>query len=388
MTPSATLPGLPQNVFAHTLFDGEHMRDKVLVTLVGGLISAVNNIKAPPAGAIVLPEDAILAPGLIDLQVNGGGGALLNNAPTADTVRTMLTAHRARGTTGMLPTLITDHPDRLHDLAAAAPEIARIGGVLGVHLEGPFLNRARKGVHPAEFIRMPQHADLDTIVAIRKHLPVLITLAPECVAAGFILQLVKAGIIVSIGHSDATAEQVTAACDEGATGITHLFNAMSQISGRAPGVVGAAFDDARLTAGIICDSLHVASSNVRTAIKAMGPDRLALVTDAMPTVGSGNSTFDLHGRTITLTSGRLTAPDGTLAGAHLGMLDAVRMAKEMTGGSLGDALIMASRTPARFLGLSDSRGRIAPGFAADLITISKDVRLLGSWIGGQPVSIA
>jgi N-acetylglucosamine-6-phosphate deacetylase len=363
-------------VVAQRLFDGEHWLGKSCVSVQAGLIAGVT---AAHAGAAV--DVALLAPGFIDLQVNGGGGALLNDAPTAATVRTMLAAHRGHGTTGILPTMITDHPDRLQALAASATEIAALPGVLGLHLEGPFLNPARKGVHPAAFIRQPTEADVAAITTMTRVLPVLVTLAPECVPAGFIAQLVALGVRVAIGHSDATAEQVAAACDAGATAVTHLYNAMSQLTARAPGVVGAAFDDARLTAGIICDGLHVAPANLRIAFRLMGRDRLALVTDAMPSLGGG-ATFTLHGRTITLAEGRLTAPDGTLAGAHLGMDAAVRHAQTMLGATLEDALVMAARTPARMLGLDATHGRIAAGFAADLVALTEEGAIAATWVAG------
>jgi N-acetylglucosamine-6-phosphate deacetylase len=369
-------------IYAPRLFDGGQFRERVVVQISGGRIVASVAADRPPPDAHILPADTILAPGFIDLQVNGGGGALLNGAPTAATVHTMLAAHRAHGTTGFLPTLITDHSERLHDLAASAAEIAQIPGVLGVHLEGPFLNLLRRGVHPPQFIRAPQPNDLKAIQSLARVLPVLVTLAPECVPPGFIRQLVALGVRVAIGHSDATAEQAAAACEEGATGITHLYNAMSQLTGRAPGVVGTAFDDARLTAGIIADGLHVSPANLRTALKAMGPNRLALVTDAMPSLGAVAPAFQLHGRAITLANGKLTAPDGTLAGAHLGMLEAVRNATTLMGATLADALAMASRVPAGFLGLSGTRGHIAPGYVADLVAFTETFELVGNWIGG------
>ncbi len=385
-----SMPAQPSTsaIYAPRVFDGTRFHAQAVVRIADGRIVSMRSGGAPPTEADVLPDGTILAPGLIDLQVNGGGGALLNEAPTAATVRTMLAAHRAHGTTGFLPTLITDHPDRLHDLVASAPEMAQIPGVLGVHLEGPFLNPLRKGVHPAEFIRAPRIDDLAAIAQLAKHLRVLVTLAPECVPTGVIERLVALGVHISIGHSDAPAEQALAACDAGARGVTHLFNAMSQLTPRAPGVVGAAFDDARLTAGIIADGLHVTPANLRTALKVMGPGRLALVTDAMPSLGAPAPSFKLHGRTITLAAGKLTAPDDTLAGAHLGMLEAVRNATTLMGASLGDALAMASRVPAAFLGAAASHGRIARGYAADMIAFTDDFTLLASWIGGKRLAAA
>ena len=218
----------------------------------------------------VLPEDTILAPGFIDVQVNGGGGVLLNDAPTAAAVQLMLRAHRASGTTGFLPTLITDRYEVLADLAAAAPAIATIPGVLGLHLEGPFINAKRNGVHPGQFIRLADARDWVAIEQIARHVRLLVTLAPECVAPRTIARLVALGAIVSIGHSDATAAEVKSALAEGATGVTHLFNAMSQISPRDPGVAGTAIDDARAISGLICDGIHVDPANMRTALRAAG----------------------------------------------------------------------------------------------------------------------
>lgn len=385
MMSTATPQASPHVIVAHRVFDGERWLGRSAISIVDGRIARVEATSAGPQEGYVVPDGAILAPGLIDVQVNGGGGALLNDTPDAATVRLMLAAHRAQGTVCFLPTLITDHPQTLQDLAAAALEIAQIPGVLGLHLEGPFLNLATKGVHPAEFIRVPLAADLAAIFDMAKVLPVLVTLAPECVPPGLIRQFVAAGIKVAIGHSNATAEQVRAACDDGATGVTHLYNAMSQLTGRAPGVVGTAFDDMRLISGIIADGLHVTPANLRTAFKVIGRDRLALVTDAMPTVGSASPVFNLQGRTITLIDGKLTAPDGGFSGAHLGMLEAVRNATAMMGATLEDALVMAARTPARLLGLETTHGRIAPGFAADLIAFTDEFRPLGAWIGGRAV---
>jgi N-acetylglucosamine-6-phosphate deacetylase len=211
----------------------------------------------------------------------------------------------------------------------------------------------------------------------------LVTLAPECVPQVVIDDLVQAGLRVAVGHSDATAAQVAQAADRGVTGVTHLFNAMSQLTGRAPGVVGAALDDERLFAGMICDGLHVDPLSLRLAFRCKGPDRLMLVTDAMPLVGSAQREFPLQGRRITLDGGRLTGPDGTLAGAHLTMMGAVRNAVEWLGIDLSDALAMASRTPAMFLGLGRELGAVVTGYRADLVAFNDRFDVIETWIGGQ-----
>ncbi|MGL4241088.1 MAG: N-acetylglucosamine-6-phosphate deacetylase, partial [Beijerinckiaceae bacterium] len=336
---------------------------------------------APGLPAIALPEDAILAPGFIDVQVNGGGGLLLNDDPSVGTIRAIAAAHRAFGTTGLLPTLITDAPEKLRQLAAAAPAAMAVPGVLGFHLEGPFLNPARKGIHPEQHIRPMMAEDEGLLVGLAAHGRSIVTLAPERMAAGRIRALAAAGMRVSLGHSDATAAEAAQAVAEGATGVTHLFNAMSQIAPRQPGLTGAALATDDLFAGIICDGHHVDADNLRIAFRAKGRDRLMLVTDAMPLVGTASDGFSLHGRPISLRDGRLQDAAGTLAGAHLTMFDAVRNAMRLMRLGIEDALIMASRTPAVFLGLDADLGAIRPGYRADLVAFTAD-KVIRTWIGG------
>jgi N-acetylglucosamine-6-phosphate deacetylase len=369
-------------IAAPQLFDGTAMRGPAQVTVSGGRIEAVSLGAGSSRGAIVLPDDAILAPGFIDVQVNGGGGVLLNDQPTEAGVRRIIEAHRKGGTTGCLPTLITDRADVLERLAAVATTLLQIPGVLGFHLEGPALNRARKGIHLESEIRLPIGPDLATLKSFGKHGRSIVTLAPECVPPALIRDLVGAGLRVSAGHSEATATQIKQAADCGVTGVTHLFNAMSQLTAREPGVVGAALDDERLFAGVICDGLHVDPSCLQIAVRCKGRDRLMLVTDAMPLVGTDSHEFLLQGRRITLEAGRLTGSDGTLAGAHLTMIEAVRSAVTTLGVELTDALTMASRTPATFLGLQSEFGSIAPGYRADLVAINRGLQVLETWVAG------
>jgi N-acetylglucosamine-6-phosphate deacetylase len=327
----------------------------------------------------------VLAPGFIDVQVNGGGGVLLNDDPSPAAIRRIVAAHRRFGTAGLLPTLITDTPALLARLAAGAAEAMTIPGVLGFHLEGPYINPARRGIHAATQIRTADAAALEALLPFARHGRSLVTLAPEGADAAFIRALAAAGLRVAAGHSEATAAAVTKAIEAGLTGVTHLFNAMSQMSARAPGLVGVALDDERLYAGLICDGLHVDPVNLRIAFKAKGRDRLMLVTDAMPSVGGAIDQFTLAGETIRLEAGSLRGPDGTLAGAHLDMMSAVRNAVGLMRVSLEDALIMAARTPAAFLGLDDRLGRIAPGYRADLVAfMPEDYRVVETWIGGDP----
>ncbi len=377
-------PRGPFTIAAPQLFDGTVMRGPALVRVSGGLIEDVSFEDAVPLGIPALPPDTILAPGFIDIQVNGGGGVLLNDDPTEACLRRIVEAHRRTGTTGCLPTLITDRTDVVERLAAVAPGSLQIPGVLGFHLEGPALNKARKGIHLESEIRVPNARDLAAMKSISDCGRSIVTLAPECVPPSLIDDLLGAGLRLSAGHSDATQAQIEQAADRGVTGVTHLFNAMSQLTAREPGVVGAALDDERLFAGIICDGLHVDPLSLRVAIRCKGPDRLMLITDAMPPVGTDLRHFLLQGRRITLQGARLTGSDGTLAGAHLTMMQAVRNAVALLGVGIADVLTMASRTPATFLGLESQLGTIAPGYRADLVAFSSKFEVIETWVAGRP----
>jgi N-acetylglucosamine-6-phosphate deacetylase len=371
-------------IAAQQIFDGADMRGPGSVRIADGWIESISFGAAQLRGSIQLPADAILAPGFIDIQVNGGGGVLLNDQPTEAGVRCIVEAHRKGGTTGCLPTLITDRTEVIEQLARAAQACLTIPGVLGFHLEGPALNRSRKGIHPLAEIRVPDRRDLAGMKSFGRHGRSLVTLAPECVPAPMVDELIGAGLRVAAGHSDATAAELRQAADRGVSGVTHLFNAMSQLNAREPGLVGAALEDDRLFAGLICDGIHVDRVALHVAFRCKGRDRLMLVTDAMPLVGTNQRHFMLQGRQISLHENRLTGPDGTLAGAHLTMIEAVRNAVALLDISLADALIMASRTPAAFLGLESELGRIAPGYRADLVAFSRDFDVVDTWIGGAP----
>lgn len=370
-------------IAAPQLFDGTSLRGASLVTVSGGLIESVSFGQVASPATVSLPADAILAPGFIDIQVNGGGGVLLNDEPTEEGVRRIVEAHRRTGTTGCLPTLISDCTDVIERLAAAAPASVQIPGVLGLHLEGPALNKARKGIHLESAIRAPSPRDLAAMQSIGSCGRSVVTVAPECVPPSLLDSLIEAGFRISAGHSEATAMQIRQSADGGLTGVTHLFNAMSQLSAREPGMVGAALDDERLFAGIICDGIHVDPVSLRIAMRCKGRNRLMLVTDAMPLIGTDQTDFLLQGRRITLQGDRLSGPDGTLAGAHLTMMQAVHRAVALLGLTLADALTMASRTPAAFLGLEAELGAIAPGYRADLVAFSSNFEVINTWVGGR-----
>ena len=372
-------------VLADRIFDGDgwHAKSAVLAR-EGRIVGVTSWAEVPPDWRQTrLPAGAFLAPGFIDLQVNGGGGVLLNDQPTADGMRAIARAHRRFGTTACLPTLITDTPDRMRSAIAAARSISGQGGILGLHLEGPFISPQRPGVHRTDRIVKPVAGDLEQLCELAGAGRSLVTLAPECVPAGFVRTLASSGVRVSIGHSEAPAAVVTQAVADGATGVTHLFNAMPPLSARDPGIIGTALAERRLTAGLIVDGIHVDPVSVQAAFAAKGSDRIALVTDAMPTVGASVDHFELVGRTIKLAGGRLTTEEGTLAGAHLDMASAVRNAVRLAKVSLEDALRAASLTPARFLGLDKERGALVAGVRADLVALTEDLRVVATWLDGE-----
>jgi N-acetylglucosamine-6-phosphate deacetylase len=365
-------PGGPEHfaIAAHRMFDGDAMCGPCVVEIADGRIFGVHGADGPlPDVALTrLADDAVLAPGFVDLQVNGGGGVLLNDAPNADGVARIAAAHLRFGTTSLLPTLITDSLETMQALLASARACLATRGVLGFHLEGPFINRERKGIHPARHIRAPAAADVEALLGFAAVGRSLVTLAPECVPPEMIEQLCAAGLRVAIGHSAASGAQALAAIGRGACCVTHLFNAMSQMTAREPGVVGVALAGEAVHAGIICDGIHVDPANVRAAWRAMGARRLFLVSDAMSSVGGSSDGFFLLERWISLRDGRLTDGDGTLAGAHLTMADAVAKATTLAGIPLEDALRMATSTPAACMGLGTEIGSIRPGLRADLVS--------------------
>jgi N-acetylglucosamine-6-phosphate deacetylase len=368
---------------APLLFDGEGFHAGRTVEIADGRIVALHVAGCAPDDlpCLALPEEAVLAPGFIDIQVNGGGDALLNDDPSPGTIRRILAAHRRFGTTGLLPTLITDTREKMARLAACGAEACALPGVLGFHLEGPFINPSRKGAHAAAHIRLPEAEDAALLARFGAFGRSMVTLAPERLDPAFLEALRRAGLRIAVGHSMATADEAITAIGHGVSAVTHLFNAMPPLAARMPGIIGAAMADERLMAGVIADGLHVDPVALKAAFRAMGAARLILVSDAMPTLGGERGHFRLDGRMIRLVEGRLTDEAGTLAGAHLGMIDAVHNAVAMMGASLGEALVMASRMPARFLGLEDELGRIAPGYRASL-TAFRGRDILATWIDG------
>lgn len=324
-----------------------------------------------------------LVPGFIDCQVNGGGGVLFNAAPDVATIRRIGAAHRRFGTTGFLPTLISDDTAVMRAAIEAVAEALRehAPGVLGIHLEGPFLAPERKGVHDATRFRAPDAALIDLIASLGPG-RTLLTVAPERVSPEVIAQLTARGVIVSLGHTAATYAVTRAAFDAGARGVTHLYNAMSPLQSREPGVVGAALEDARSWCGLVLDGEHVHPAAARIALAAKPRGKLMLVTDAMPPVGSDATSFELYGERIEVRDGVLRNQAGALAGSCLDMASAVRNAVRLLGVGLDEAVRMASTYPATFLGREQTIGAIAAGKRADFVVLNEDLSVHQVWIGG------
>jgi N-acetylglucosamine-6-phosphate deacetylase len=331
----------------------------------------------------------LIVPGFVDLQVNGGGGLMINDRPDVDTIRTICAAHAPFGTTALLVTLITDTPDVSAATIAAGHEAARqkVPGFLGLHLEGPHLAVSRKGAHDPALIRPMSDDDEAKLIAARSGLPALLTtVAPETVGPERIEALANAGIVVSLGHSDASYRLATSAAEAGASMVTHLFNAMSQLGNREPGLVGAALNIGSLNCGLIADGIHVDPATIAIALLGKrGPAKIFLVTDAMATIGTDMTSFPLNGRTIYRKDGRLTLADGTLAGADLDMISAVRFMRRTIGLELGEALRMASLYAAEAMGVAERHGRLRRGTAADIVHLTDDLDVRSVWIAGERV---
>lgn len=368
------------------VFTGEHWLTDHAVIIENEIIRAICPISSLPetVDRTVDLQNYRLLPGLIDTQVNGGGGLLFNDAPTVATLRTMGEAHRRYGTTGFLPTLISDDLEVVEQAIAAVHQaiIEKIPGVLGIHIEGPFLNPARKGVHNAEKFRLLDDAAFALLTSLKRG-KTLVTLAPELTTPEMIQRLGNAGIIVAAGHSAANYEQTRIALNAGVKSFTHLFNAMTPFTGREPGMVGAALEDANSWCGIIVDGFHVHSATLKVALAAKAPGKMVLVTDAMPTVGASDKKFMLNGEWIYAENGRCATADNTLAGSDLDMLSAVRNSVNSLGVSIGEAVRMASANPAALIGMENQLGAIKTGHIASMILVDENLNLVRSWIDGK-----
>jgi N-acetylglucosamine-6-phosphate deacetylase len=370
-------------VAAAAIFDGAMTHANCAVIVEDGRIAALVPRREAPAGLALheLPDGAWLAPGFIDVQVNGGGDVLFNNEPTPEGIAAIAAVHRRFGTTGLLPTLITDSNEKMRAARAAVDAAMRTqAGVLGVHFEGPFLSPEKAGVHDPSLMRAPADGHRELFTASSG--VTLLTLAPERVPEGFIRSLADRGVRVSLGHSMASYEQTRSAIASGLTGFTHLFNAMRPLAAREPGPIAAALESPGCWYGLIVDGIHVAPAMLRLALRGRGT--AMLVTDAMPNVGGTKSSFTLYGREIMVEGQRCMTKDGKLAGSGIDMATVVRNCVKLLGVPLADALCFASRAPAEFLGLENRFGRIAPGYRADMVALDPvDIRVIGTYLAGE-----
>ncbi|MEJ6785701.1 N-acetylglucosamine-6-phosphate deacetylase [Aminobacter sp. Piv2-1] len=376
-------------IAAGRIFDGDAWHEDAALLVADGVVEGIVSRRDVPSGVKIAEAGAMLVPGFIDLQVNGGGGLMLNDKPDVDTLEVICKAQMPFGTTAVLPTLITDTREITRSTIAAGAEAVRrkMPGFLGLHLEGPHLSLARKGAHDPKLIRPMDDDDQAALIAARSSMPVLLTtVAPESVKAEQVKALAEAGIVVSLGHTDTSYRTARAYAEAGASMATHLFNAMSQIGNREPGLAGAAIETPTFSAGLIADGVHVDPATMQIALKAKnGPARIFLVTDAMATIGTDLKSFQLNGRTIRRENGRLTLEDGTLAGADLDMISAIRFMHEKIGYDLGEAIRMASLYPAESVRQDHRLGRLAKRYAANAVQLTDGLDVSGTWIDGKKV---
>jgi N-acetylglucosamine-6-phosphate deacetylase len=366
------------------LFDGESFLDDRALVVDGRRIAAIVPHRERPTGGTERDlGGGLLAPGFIDVQVNGGGGALVNDDPSPETLLKIAEAHRPFGSVGVMPTLVTDAQELMPRAIAATREARqRNPAILGVHLEGPFLDVKRKGAHEARYIRPMTREDLELIAGADCG-AVMLTVAPNRVSPAYVRELAQRGVLVSLGHAEASYAEARAALDAGARAFTHLHNAMSPLTGREPGMVGAALSDDESFVGIIADGHHVHPTTMQIAFAAKRRDRFLLITDAMPPAAGGPDRFRLQDRWIVKAEGCLRLEDGTLAGSLLTMDEAVRYCVTILGLPLADALVMASRAPAEFLRRDRDLGRLAPGYLASFVHLDDGLKVREVWVKGQ-----
>ena len=365
----------------HVLTERGFERDVCVVVEDGFIVAVLHG--DPPSGDLIDLDGGYLVPGFIDAQVNGGGGVLFNNDTSVDAINAIGRAHRRFGTTGFLPTLISDDAAVMQRAITATRDAIEQGvpGVLGIHLEGPYLAPARKGTHDDAKFRVPDADEIAMATSLDNGIS-LLTLAPERVPTESIRAIVQRGGIVTAGHTAGSYDEIRAGIDAGISGFTHLYNAMTPLQGREPGAVGAALEDDACWCGVIVDGVHVHPASLRVALKAKPRGRVFLVTDAMPMVGGDDPSFDLYGETITAIDGVVRNAAGALAGSALDMASAVRNSVHLLGLPLDEACRMAAQYPAEFLGIGGTHGRIAAGYRADLVLLDGEVCVQRSWIGG------
>jgi N-acetylglucosamine-6-phosphate deacetylase len=369
---------------AQRLFDGQAFLADQVLTIVDGKITDIDQ----DTSKVDVIATGLVVPGYIDLQVNGGGGALFNDSPSVENLKTIMSAHAKFGTTAMMPTLITDKFEVMQQAADAIAQALSEGvpGIVGIHFEGPHLSIEKKGTHCADYIR-PISDDEWQVLSRQDIGQIIVTLAPENVSAEDVTRMVELGIKVCLGHTNADYQTTQRAIDAGASGFTHLFNAMSPLQGREPGVVGAALLNNNTSCGLIVDGFHVDYASCKLAIQAKPQGKVFLVTDAMPPVGTNQTQFALYDRTVYVDNGKLTSTTGELAGSSLTMASAVKNTHQGLGIELGEAIRMASLYPAEYLYQNQSvvRGELIQGKQADMVVLNDDLSVKETWVAGEKI---
>ncbi len=371
------------------IYTGHEILDNHAVVIADGLIERVCPRDALPADiALRDVSGALIAPGFIDLQLNGCGGVQFNDdidALSVETLEIMQRANEKSGCTSFLPTLITSSDELMKRAIDTMRAYKRKHQhqALGLHLEGPWLNKAKKGTHNPDLIRLPDAA-LVRYLCDNADVITKVTLAPENAGDAVIRQLTQAGIIVSAGHSNATYDEAKAGFRAGVTFATHLYNAMPAFAGREPGLIGALFDAPVVYCGIIADGLHVHYANVRNAKRIKG-NKLVLVTDATAPAGAEIDKFIFAGKTIYYRNGLCVDENGTLSGSAITMIESVRNAVEHVGIALDEALRMATLYPAQAMGVEKQLGTVEAGKVANLTVFTRDFNITKTFVNGDDV---
>ena len=378
---------MKQALLGSQIFCGERFYDDHALLVEGkSIVDIVDKNNTPDNFNKIELDQGILAPGFIDLQVNGGGGVLFNNSPNKESLNTIIKAHQFFGTTSIMPTVISDSLEVLEQcIKTVTEEIKNNSSLLGIHIEGPFFNTKYRGVHQKQYISTINSDYLNLFESLRGF-PVMLTLAPECISSQQLKHLTSLGIKTLAGHSDATYDELDDAIKNGLDGFTHLFNAMGQISAREPGVVGSALHFENTFASIIVDLHHVHPSLIQLAYQLKPKGKLFFISDSMATINHGKPSFELYDEVVNESDGRLVNSEGKLAGSSITQIDAVKNVYQKCNIPLNQALAMASRYPAEYLGIENHLGSLKPGYRADLVHFDSNFKVHNVWVSGKQIN--
>ena len=378
---------MKQALLGSQIFCGERFYDDHALLVDGkSIVDIVDKNNTPDNFNKIELDQGILAPGFIDLQVNGGGGVLFNNSPNKESLNTIIKAHQFFGTTSVMPTVISDSLEVLEQcIKTVTEEIKNNSSLLGIHIEGPFFNTKYRGVHQKQYISTINSDYLNLFESL-KGFPVMLTLAPECISSQQLKHLTSLGIKTLAGHSEATYDELDDAIKNGLDGFTHLFNAMGQISAREPGVVGSALHFENTFASIIVDLHHVHPSLIQLAYQLKPTGKLFFISDSMATINHGKPSFELYDEVVNESDGRLVNSEGKLAGSSITQIDAVKNAYQKCNIPLNQALAMASRYPAEYLGIENHLGSLKPGYRADLVHFDANFKVHNAWVSGKQIN--